>query len=412
MFKVILVLDENSKKSCKLDSSVLNSENIFIVSALLDIQEEQLDENRKVIILEGFLNSDNCIGQLRFFKDVAKLSYIFLISKEVNAAYVQNLGFVYNCDLAVIDYELVQASLYNDNSLKQEYLVVNDSVEFAQNLLHTGNEMEQALANNYLAALQREEALMRNVTKQQASLDTLISRNAVLSAENMKWYTGCKTLIARIAQQNEMMQRYENVFATDIYYKLNLYDYPNKPIIVYLKVFTDFSGINTFIETIVDSFRYQLKHSVKVLQLFDSSGDRRIRLLPDYYHRLRNYYNMEEVVNNNYLCKSGDYFNLLERLLTNKYGLGVIVIVDNKDHDDTIFNGTFLQYNLCRTAEQARKLGLAQNNTVLNQNVKSWHNWIPVKTAQLSKKEKFIKLSSRKVIQNILEMSEKMSNSF
>lgn len=103
---------------------------------------------------------------------------------------------------------------------------------------------------------------------------------------------------------------------------------------------------------------------------------------------------------------------MMDRLLTNQEGVDVLILIDNKNFDDVVLQGTFLQFNLCRTARQAEIFALPQKYTIINQKINGWNIWVPINTAELDSKEKFIKLSSRKVISKILEISDKFANSY
>lgn len=412
MLKVVLYLDEESKHRVKIDSALLNSDEVSIVSSLQDVQEEMLDESRRVVALDGALHTGARVKGLQFYRDVLSLQLIFLLAEKKNAELCKGLGRVYGCNTSVLDYELLQASIYDDASQKEEKTDESTQKLALEVQQGNGSAEEKILANEYLKVIEREQVLIKRVAELQEQLDTIVLRNAILSEQNRKWADGCRELIRRAVAQNENLARFETVFSQDIYAKLMLSHYPNKPLILYLKVFTDFVGMNAMIETLVDVYRYQMRKSVKVLNLYDGSGDRAIRLLPDYYYRVHNYYAMEEVVNNNYLCKSGDYNNLLDRLLTNKYGLDVLILVDCKDHDDMVVQGLCLQYNLCRTVRQAQILSLAQNNTIINQKMDGWLQWVPANVEKLTEKERFVKLSSRKAIQEIVKRSEKYIDAF
>lgn len=415
MIKVVIVLDKQSKRSIKIDSSVLSSDDITVVNSLLEIKEEYLDDARKVIVLEGMIEEPGAIQDLQLFKQLGGYDYLILLNSDRSINALHGIGQLYVCDYSVLDFSLVQAAIYNDNAYKLPAHTENsDLLEYAK-CVRDGQfkgEQDRELAEEFLQGIEREKLLKKQLSDLQEQVDSLAMRNSFLENENKNWSNGCKELVSRIKKQNGILERYESVLSADLNTKLVLYDYPNKPTIVYLKVLTDFAGINTLIEVISDAFKYQAKQSVKVLQLFDGSGERKLRLLPDYYHRIRNRYTIQEVIKAPYVCKSGDYFGLLDKLLTNKYGLDVLVIVDNKAVDDTVFVGSFLQYNLCKTIEQAEILGLSRHNTVVNSRTNEWTTWIPSSVTGLSKRDKFIKLSSRKVIQNILTMSEKYANSF
>jgi hypothetical protein len=102
----------------------------------------------------------------------------------------------------------------------------------------------------------------------------------------------------------------------------------------------------------------------------------------------------------------------MDRILNNKYGLNVLIVVDVKDFDDVIFNGSFLQYNLCSTQKKASILGLPSEYSVLNENVEGWMSWEDINLAGYSREQAFLKLSSKKIVQKALTLSEKFRNSF
>lgn len=414
MLKVVVLLDDLSKRVVRLDNSLLRTEDVTVVSKLIDVTDSMLDDARKVVILDGALDCAGSIKELQFFKNVANFNYVFLLAKKENIEIANELGSVYKCDLSILDYELVQAGVFGDASYVSEKDCFGNSKDYAETIVSDESMPSSVrdLARDYCIVMERESVLSERLKNQQDMLDTIANRNAVLTNENERWREGYNTLLSRIANHNGELAKYETILSSDIYVKMNLHSYPNRPAIVYLKVFTDFIGLNTFLETLVDVFRYQLKKSVKVLQLFDGSGDRRIRMLPAYYKKLHNYYTMEEVIENNYLCKSGEYTNLLDRLLNNKYGLGTLIIVDCKDHDDGVLTGSFLQYNLCRTVTQAKMLALPQNQTIVNSRNSGWLNWVPEKVDDLRDEERFIKLSSRDVIQQIVKVADKYANAF
>lgn len=413
MKKVVLVLDDKSKQMTKIDNSILNSADIKIVNSLFEIEESSLGEERVVVILEGIVKEWQSVSTLRLFKELMHLEYVFLSSdRDFNFA-MKQLGRVYVARTTVIDFELVQAAVYADDSMTSEETVNAGSIDYANQLLQEQCSKEiKSLANAYLATVQREKLLQEQILQQQKEYTELLNQRNLLEAENKKWSDGCATLVSRTKALNNALERYEVALSQDFYNKFSLSMYQNRPDIVYIKVFTDFDGLDLLLETLVDAFRVQGDESVKVVRLFDSSGNRKIRLLPKYYHKLRNNYGIQEVINSDFICKSGDYNNLMDRLLTNKYGLNVLIVVDEKDNDDVIFTGSYLQYNLCKRVKDAEVLGLPQNETVVNVEHPEWLNWRTIDLSGYSKKEAFLKLSSRKVVQNIVTTASRYTSAF
>lgn len=413
MKKVVLVLDDKSKQMVKIDNSILNTADIKIVNSVFEIDESALGDEHIVILLEGIIKEWQAVSALKLFKELMNLEYIFLSSDSNFNFAMKQLGRIYIAKTMVVDFELIQAAVYADASMTSEEMVKDDSIEYAKKLLQEPCDKEiRALASAYLAVLQRESLLQSQIERQQSEYTELMNQRNLLEAENKKWELGCKTLVARARAQNKALERYEVALSQDFYNKFSLNMYQNRPDIVYLKVFTDFDGLDLLLETIVDSFRVQEDKSVKVVRLFDSSGNRKIRLLPKYYHKLRNRYAVHEVIDSDFICKSGDYNNLIDRLLTNKYGLNVLIIVDEKDNDDLIFSGSFLQYNLCKRIKDAEILGLPQNETVVNVEHQDWLGWRVTDMSGYSKKEAFLKLSSKKVVQTIVTTAARYTSAF
>lgn len=414
MIRAVILLDADSKRKIKVDNSILGSDDVMLLEELKDIDVSLFgDGPRNVIVFDSALGSAESLSILRMYKDVAKLSYVFALSIKENLELASGLGRAFLCDTKILTYDLAQAILFNDTAYSSEAADLHEEEVYAKSLL--GRDVVDAdavrMASDFLASVTREQALKDSMHVLQEKYEDVITKNCILEHDNKNWLEGYRQLMQKVLKQNKNLEQYETIFSQDVYTKLDLHVFPQRPIILYFKVFTDFIGINTFIETIVDTLRYQEQLSVKVLQLFDGSGDRKIRLLPEYYYRLHNYYTMKEVIDNNYLCKSGDYTNLVTRLLSNKYNLNVLIIVDCKDHDDTIFDGRFIQFDLCRTVAQARILALPQNNTIVNQSADGWLKWLPAKVDDLTERERLIKLGSRAVIGRVLSEVEKVRDS-
>lgn len=411
MSKLALLLDERSKQFVKTDSTILNASDVSIVNSLFEIKDEFLDDDRFVVVLEGFLRTENCISDLRLHRALRGYNYLFICSDDGINCVIGGLGKVFKRDLQVLDFELLQSCLYGDVSQQSSNRVISDSREYAESVKESElpNNVK-VMADNYLASLERIELLEERVEKQMGIVEELTAKNAILLSDNKKWFDGCTVLVDRARKLNVALEKYEAIYTRDIYNKVNLNSYPNRPTIVYLKVFTEFSGLDLLLQTLADSFRIQQDKSAKVVRLYDSSTSRGIRFLPDYYMVLRNHYDVHKVIQSDYLCKSGDYTNLMDRLLQNKYGLNVLIVVDVKDYDDVIFTGSFLQYNLCSEYRKASILGLSKEYSLLNSPEDDWMVWNDVDLSGYSREQAFLKLSSQKIVQKVLTLCEKFRN--
>ena len=133
----------------------------------------------------------------------------------------------------------------------QSYLLATKIIESDR----TGDTWKLALDYKQISDL------LENTEKKLAQLESdnsaLMNQNAVLSESSKHWEEGYRKLFENVLQSNRKLQQYETIFTSDVYQKVSLRRYPNKPTIVYLKVFSEFVGLQTFIETLVDSFKLQ-----------------------------------------------------------------------------------------------------------------------------------------------------------
>lgn len=406
MSRIILVLDDVSRKYVKVDNSVINAGSITVAGSIFDINESNMLDVSTIVILEGIMQDVGIVARVKMLQWVFGVNFVMLCAEEPSI--FDKFCSVYQCDISVIDNELIHAAVFGDVDRVQEVdSLFRGPEHFAKAVLEDSAAKSdvKSLAKAFLGAIEQNSELSESNKALQDRVSDLEGRNKTLVAENTRWSKGCAEIVKRIAKLNESLARYEQIFSKDIYTKFHLRDFKNRPTIIYLKEYTDFIGRDLLVETIVDALRIQKGLSTKVLCLFDSENSRKVKILPEYYTVLRNNYSLEEVVQSMYLCKTGNYSSLLEKLLSNRYSLDVLIIVDCKDYEDTVLVGDFLQYSLCRCKDFVKRFGLPHSNAIVNDKDDDWLNWQEPDLSQLTKSEAFVKLSSRKVVCDVLSRS-------
>ena len=135
--------------------------------------------------------------------------------------------------------------------------------------------------------------------------------------------------------------------------------------------------------------------------MFDSSSSRRLQTLPKYYTVIKNRYKMSDMDTANFLVKTGDYYRILDNLLLNRLHLDVLIIIDSKDHSDTVLSGSYIIYNVCGRKSSLLPLHLSAQNTITNDDTPlHWENFV---TSDLTSSEAFTFLSNQGVIGEILQ---------
>lgn len=415
-FKAILLLDDYSRAIIKTNISELGLHGITFINSLGELTLELMQDNKIVIVLEGYLLNNNSISDLRLYKELHDLTYIYIGQDDLLMREMESLAQVYRADVKLLDVELLQAAVYSDHALENKDSVECgghlENVDFATNLLKSSDDVDAKLVG-----LAREFLSMRDIIDEkhlriddltdrlnvlQASLDKMTSNNEIFRKNYAKIIEDTRNL-------NKTLEKYETILTKDIYTKINLSNYTNRPMVIYLKEYEEIIHMDSFIETLYYMFINQCHKSVKVVQLFDGTGSGKMDVLPEYYHKIHGKFMIQDLVVNNFIAKSGDYTRLFEVLLTNTSNLNVLIVVDRKDYPDTVLSGSFLQLSLCRNEKHVKRFNLLPETAIVN-NAKesdmSWDYYENYKSPTESQEQKFIYLSSRPVIQKIYELAK------
>ena len=370
--KAIIVLDDVSRGIIKTSVSELSLYGIIFVNNLEEITSIMLQSTQKVIVLEGFLANPNSRSKLRLYKALLNLTYFFLGKDDVWLSEMGDIAHTFRCDISLLNYDMVQAALFRDMDMEQnvsDTMVFDLNKEFAQKIIKDPSNYDtkiQSLASAFLSERDDKESIKQTLEETKKRLLEIDCVNAKLTNDNDRLLTGYKDLLKSAAEINESLREYEVCLTKDVYDKLDLHTYINRPQIIYLKEYEELIHFNSFIETLVDVLKIQDKKSVKVIRLFDSSDNNRILTLPSYYKRIYNSYISKDVINADYLVKSGDYTQILDLILTNRSNLDVLIVIDSKSFNDTVLNGSMLNLGVCRNVNHLNLLGLVKDNTVTN----------------------------------------------
>ena len=411
--QAILLLDDNSKRIVKTNITDLSLHNILFVNNLGEITDDMISSTKNVIVLEGFLRGSTGLSDLRLYKALQELQYFYIGQDEVLIKEASSVAHVFHANIATLNYDIISAALYRDISLEEVNVdFVGDSVAFARAICKNNNEFDKKfveLAQEFLAAESCITKLQKELKSEHKKVIRLEANNEKINNENEMLTGSYAEMLAKAHELNLNLQEYEHILTKDIYDKLKLHNYPNRPQIIYLKEYEELNHLYSLINTLFEVFRIQGKNSVKVLQLLDSTKCNRAKVLPEYFTLIENGYLLKDVITNDFICKIGDYSRILDTLLTNRASLDVLIIVDCKDYNDTVIGGSFLQFNMCRNVKHLENYGLIPENTIVNNSDNdlflSWDHYVNYNDFE-DNDEKFLFLSSQPIIQKILELSQ------
>lgn len=415
-----LLLDSVSRKFIKTNVIELGTLGINIVNSFDELTQEVIQECANVVVLESYLQNQNSYSDLRLFKALLNLKYTFIGLDEALLSSLEEYGNTFHGDPTMLDLDMIQGALFQDSALEDSSTATNkylDNASFAKKVLETEDLFDlqlQNLAREYLNLFTEFTQIEGKFRKTIENCKKLQNLNAKLEVENNSLTNGFAEMLSNAVTLNKSLREFERIMSQDIYTKVNLSSYPNKPMIIYLKEIDSLVHQDSLIEILFEVMRLQGRQSVKVLHLFDGANCRKVKALPYYYHNIRNQFLVSELTTNDFISKVGDYTEVLDILLTNKTGLDVLILVDCKSMDDTVLNGASVYLNLCRRREDIAAYDLSAENTIVNgEETEGYLVWgdYPELRSMSSKEERFIYLASRPLIQSVVDLVRLLSAS-
>lgn len=416
----ILLLDNTSKKYIKSNVTELGLMGVQIINNFNEITDEMLQKCKDVVILEGYLLNTNAYSDIRLFKALLGINIIFMGVNDTLLSTVKEYGSIYHSNPTMLNFESIQGAVYQDLAIEEfteEPKINSNSKSVALKIIEDGDTFDakiRSLAKDYLNLDSEHNQLMQKLYQCNAKCDDLQNLNAKLSNENSVLIKGFADVMKSSVTLNKSLKEYERIMSQDIYNKVSLNNYSNKPIIIYFKEIEEILHENSFIETLFEVFRLQGRQSVKVLRLYDESNCRRVKSLPSYYQVIRNSYLISDITTSDFIVKVGNYSDVLDILLTNKIGLDILIIVDCKSYDDVVISGSPIYFNLCRNRANLEYYDIRRDNTIVSgcedDNYLVWEHY-DIYTQLSSKEERFLFLSSRPVIQSIFDLYRLIASS-
>lgn len=402
----ILLLDEFSRNNIGANLSSLSSMGLEIINSLRDISESSLMRSRKVILLDGCLRKP-ILPDLELFKEMMELNYYFISQDKESIRIMSSLARCHVMDPLHITYEKLYSIINEDtialSGLQQEY-VDSDIVKTATELSANQNMNVRKVADGYLSLKDALYTQNQKIASMEREIEILKINNSIALSENLELRKYHDDLLQSSIDLARSLDQYEVIFSRDIYNKLDLNQYRNRPVILYLKEYEELVYLNSLLATLLKVFRHQERKAVKVLQLFDSHSSKKISTIPEEYIIIPDSYHSSIVSANDRLVKFGGYQELLGSLLTNTAYIDLLVIVDRKQHNDSVLSGKYISLGMCRNGKNIPKYGLDEKTTITNSpgSELSWEYY--AEYAKLNEEERLLFLSSRPIIKYIMQL--------
>lgn len=378
----ILVLDENSQHDVMTSVSELIRHDIKIIPSLENLTDDLVRNYKTVILLEKYLLQDNSISNLRLYKEVFNLNYIYIGTDDVLLTLMRTVAKCFKMSIEQLTYEKLLGVILNDDALLEKYTLEylpleNHCLNLKEELLKQGL-FDGVVKSTYetlvslLSILEYKDALIKTLDERCIAQEREITTN---EEQADALYKEMFRVMSVEYQRDLNIKQYEVILTEDVYKKISLINYRNRPLIIYFKQYTKLNDFDYLITTLYNAIRIQKGLRCKVLKLYDSKDSIEIALQPNYMKLIRNNFTTSEVEVNDFIVKFGDYSKVLDILLNNKIGADILLVFDCKGHNDRVLSGADLYLDICHSKDEIKPLGLDSNLTIVNDNEDSLLNW-------------------------------------
>lgn len=412
--KIAILLDKFSRAQIKTSLSELSNAGFIFLKEIEDLAFIADTDKMTVILLGDVLENLGILSKLKVYKSLLRLEYLYMGQSTDAVELLKDFSRIYVCDYTCLELKMITAALVKDKAFQKE---LRDEILMRSkaDALLTSDEISEevkevleefkVLQGKYKELQNKEQSVEKQLNQLHRKLDIVIEMKNRFSK-------GYQKIIKSAYDLNETLREYEGVLTTDVYEKVDVYKYPNRPFILYFKVFESLMSQELFFSVLYEVIQKQLHKSVKIVNLYDSRTCRQMKTLSDNYHRIYNSVSINDTLPG-LIAKTGDYLELFDILLTNKVGLDFLIVVDQKSIEDTIMLGQDLSFNICENKKHLTAYKLSSKNTIVfgeeDENGLNFGN-VENEIKDLSKEDTFLKLSSLNVFQQIVS-SIKMQRS-
>lgn len=414
---VLLLLDEKSQRRLETGLSELISHGIKVINSLDDITEEILEEYNKVIVLEDYVVQENSISNIRLFKEIFNLEFIYLGSDDLRLTEMSTVAECHKMDITNLNYAQIFGAVMKDTGLLERYKLEPGKLEDSTNKLKD-ELIKQGLFTDKVKELHDSMLTLISVLDDREKKIKYLNQHVqILERENLTsneqsdiTYKELVRVMQAESERDKSLLQYEVILSKDIYKKISVANFTKRPIIIYFKQYTKINNFNRFITTLYNCLRIHREMRCKVLKLYSSKDSIELLLQPKYMKVIRNSFRNSDIESNDFLCKYGDYSKVLEILLANKLEIDVLLVFDCKGNEDYIINGADLYFDICQNKSDVKALNLDQELTITNSEIGEPMSWSydNRQLKQLDERDSLMYLSSLPVIQNILDNLDKV----
>lgn len=395
-YSCIILLDSSTRTLAKSISYTELSNIAYIVTDITEINNAYA--NMTVVLFESLIFSQTSIGVLRELKHLLNLKYILLYSNDDIVTLVSDICVLKKCDYRIIDHNLIYSVTMNDDIVFESYKHFGKPIfEFSQ-IANQVSENDFKFMNIMYQSLIDCYTQYNRLLEQHSNLQT-VCESYEATFEKIK--SGVKQLQEYYSTVDNRVSEFETRLSTD-YDKIVVGEYPNKPIILYLKEFQHIPGIDILLNTIYFVVTVQYKHSCKIVKLLDSTNALQSMFIPNNYTYIQNTYNNRDILENDFILKRGVYDVFFDTLLLNRSSLYLLIVHDMRGCSSFALEENLIHTSIYCSSSEYSNIFDDVNLLTEDKNTSDLF-WNSKEYNKISVKERLLKLSSHPTVTKIMD---------
>jgi hypothetical protein len=406
----ILLVDSGTRQASEINIPELKRFSVDIISELREISTlKYLDE--PLVVLEGFMQAGGGYDALVLYKELLGVDIVYIGSNRALLRHMSGIARTYSADVSVVGYSLILAAVSVDSEAFKPFSVepVDRYGSIARVIVENPGLVDPQLREMASAIVNLDQInahLYREVDTLKIELSNAdsVSRN---QGQQLKLLTGVlDDLFKQTLDVKDALRQYSFLCQRDVYRKVDLSSYRNRPNILYFKEFGDFLHLPSFVRTVAETMKAQFDAPTKVLWIVDKHNPMRQKYVPHYYSMFADgVYTKVAAHTSEYMCTTGGYDAIIRSLCENQSLSQYLIIVDSKLADDIVLPAAdIVRFDLCRSASMIPAFNLLDERTVLNNDAGrrlSWDHY--PEYGALSDEDRFLFLANRPVITDVIQ---------
>jgi hypothetical protein len=377
---------------------------VGIISILSEVA--RMPDIDAVVVFETFLLGDTSnFRVLELYHSLFGLKYIFVGQDETVIRIMSVLGDVHRVPYTSIDYGFIQTVVYGDVKNEQDtsisglgaYLERTDFTEADKEYIQKVLDLCDSCVDYSTRLIGESKHLRMN--------------NEALKKRTRIILDSVKEQVLSADRAEVIIKQFETSYVKDVYSEVEG-TYTDKPFVLYLKEYQELVSMEFLLETLMSMFKMHLHLMPKVLRLGDSNSCRMLQRLPSYYHKIEDTFLQKEVLDNDFLVKTGNNTVLLNYILTNQEKLGVLIVLDCRDYFGKALSDNLIDqyFDVCRETHGIRAYNLDKYRCITNDlSTPLYWNVDEEKMMELSGVDRFMYLVNSDLVSKIYEIYKELN---